>query len=63
MFEPSSSACLPLPLPLPQRHHSGQHAGHPVHSGAGRRPLLRPGRKRQERRQQDEPAHHFIGGE
>lgn len=53
----------PLVLSLSQRHHPGQHAGHPVHGGAGRRALLRPSGKRQERREQDQPAHHVVSGE
>lgn len=46
-----------------QRHYPGQHAGHPVDSGTGRRALLRTGSQRQERREQDQPAGHLIGGE
>lgn len=57
------STCLVCFFPPPQCHHARQHAGHPVHGGAGRRALLRPGGERQERREQDQPAHHPVSRE
>lgn len=58
------STCLVFCFfPPPQCHHARQHAGHPVHGGAGRRALLRPGGERQERREQDQPAHHPVSRE
>lgn len=47
----------------PQCHHSGQHPGYPVYGGTRRWTLLRPSGKWQERREQDQPAHHLVSRE
>lgn len=46
-----------------QRYHPGQHVGHPVHRGARCGTLLRTGRQRQERREQNQSARRTDSGE
>lgn len=56
-------AHVPYAMLTPQSHHAGEHPRHPLHGGPGCGTLLRAGSERQERGQQDQPAHHAHRGQ